>query len=301
MRKSRIVLIIILIPILTIAALLLLYPAFIIAKFNKDLVRVSTVQISIADEDINIGLDIAVRNEAPFHKLLDSISYTVNFDTFQFVKGALKLDSVRAGAEFDSILLPVVLNITILQNAVRKLQNKDSVDLIIEFVAHYQWPIVHKVDVPIKIVHRMPPPNPPEVKLLSVDIEKFSFNEPIVDVSLQIINKNSFSLTLKDLDVYLDFEGLFTGEVHHPKLIKIKANGNTTIDITAHVHELKTLKTVWQLLVVRKEINYNIKVKTKYIDESGKTEPIEINITTAGSVQTKSKKEKRKEARAARR
>jgi LEA14-like dessication related protein len=301
MRKLRIVLIAILIPILTIIAVLLLYPALIIAKFNKDLVRVSTVQISITDQDINIGLDIAVRNEAPFHKLLDSISYTVNFDTFQFVTGALKLDSVRAGAEFDSILLPVVLNITILQDAIRKLQNKDSIDLIIEFVAHYQWPIIHKVDVPIKIVRRMPPPNPPEIKLLSVDIEKFSFNEPIVDVSLQIINKNNFSLTVKDLEVYIDFEGLFTGEVHHLKLIKIKPNGNTTIDITAHVHELKTLKTVWQLLVLRNEINYNIKVKTKYVDESGKTEPIEVNITSAGSVQTKSKKEKRKEARAAKR
>ncbi len=279
--------------------MLLLYPAFIIAKFNKDLVRVSTVQISITDQDINIGLDIAVRNEAPFHKLLDSISYTVNFDTFQFVTGALKLDSVRAGAEFDSILLPVVLNITILQDAIQRLQNKDSIDLIIEFIAHYQWPIIHKVDVPIKIVRRMPAPNPPEIKLLSVDIEKFSFNEPIVDVSLQIINKNNFSLVVKDLEVYIDFEGLFTGEVHHPKLIKIKPNGNTTINITAYVHNLKTLKTVWQLMVLHKEINYSVLVKAKYVDKTNNAEPIEINITSAGSLQTKSKKEKRKEARAA--
>jgi LEA14-like dessication related protein len=298
MSKARVFLISIAVALIMLAAVLLLYPAYVIAKFNKDLVRVSTVQISLGDEDINIGLDIAVRNEAPFHKLLDSISYTVNFDTFQFVTGALKLDSVRTGVEFDSILLPVILNKAILQDAIKKLENKDSVDLIIEFIAHYQWPIIHKVDVPIRIVRRMPPPHPPEVKLLSIDIEKFSFNEPIVDVSLQIINHNNFSLTLKDLDAYIDFEGLFTGEVHHPELIKIKAKGNTTIDITAQVHELKTLKTVWQLLVMRNVVDFSMKINAKYVDESGDAEPIDINITSNGSVQTKSKKEKRKEARA---
>lgn len=297
MNKRRVILGIVLGVILAMLAGFLLYPAMIIAKFNKDLIRISTVQIDLGDEDINLGLDIAVRNEAPFHKLLDSISYTVNFDTFQFVTGALKLDSVRAGEAFDSILLPVTINKTILQNAIKKLQNKDSVDLIIEFVAHYQWPIIDKVDVPIRIVRRMPPPNPPEVKLLSVDVEKFSFNEPVVDVSLQLINKNDFSLTLKDLHLYIDFGDLFTAEVHHPKEIKIKAKGNTIIDITAQVHELKTLKTVWQLLVKRNEVDFSMRMKVKYVDESGEAEPIDINITTKGSVQTKSKKEKRKEAK----
>lgn len=273
----------------------LIYPTYIIAKFNKDLVKISTVQVDIGDEDINLGLDIAVRNEAPFHKLLDSISYTVNFDTFQFVFGALKLDSVRAGKQFDSILLPVIIDKSVLKNAISSLQDKDSVDLIITFVAHYQWPIIDKVDVPIQIVRRMPPPNPPEVKLLKVDVEKFSFNEPIVDVSLQLINHNNFSLTLKDLHLYIEFEDLFNGEVHHPKLIKIKPNDKTNIDVTAQVHELKALKTVWQFLVKRNEIDFNMIIKAKYVDDSGDEDPIALNITTSGSVQTKSKKEKRQE------
>lgn len=295
MSKHKIVLGIIVGIVVAILVVLLAYPAFIIGKFNKDLIKISTVQIDIGDEEINLGLDVAVMNEAPFHKLLDSISYTVNFDTFQFVFGALKLDSVREGEAFDSILLPVAIDKSVLKNAIDKLQNKDSVDLIIKFVAHYQWPIVDKVDVPIKIVRRMPPPNPPEVKLVNVDVEKFSFNEPIVDVSLQLTNKNNFSLSLKDLHLYIDFDELFNGEIHHPELIKIKANDITDIDVTAQVHELKALKTVWQLLVKRNEVNFNMRVKAKYIDESGEAEPIDLNITTSGSVQTKSRKEKRQE------
>ncbi len=281
---------------LTIVLLLLTfltYPVYIIAKFNKNLIQVSHIQIDLGDEHVNLGLDVAMRNDAPFHRLLDSISYTVNFDTFQFVMGALSLDSVRAGEAFDSILLPVTIYKSELKNAINTLKDKDSVDLIITFIAHYQWPIIDKVDVPIKIVRRMPPPNPPEIKLLSIDVEKFSFNEPIVDVSLQLINHNSFSLTLKDLHLYIDFHDLFTGEVHHPAMIKIKPKGKTTIDITAQVYELKALKTVWQLLVKRNEVDFTMLAKAKYIDETGASKPIDINITTKGSVQTKSRKERR--------
>lgn len=271
----------------------LLYPAIIISKLNKDLVQVSTVKVNIEDDFIDLRIDIAVMRETPFHKLLDSISYNVSFDTFQFVAGALRLDSVRVGDRFDSIEVPARIDFKKLKSAIQKLQNKDSVDLAINFIAHYQWPIIDKVDVPIKIVRRMPPPNPPEIKLLSIDVEKFSFNEPIVDVSLQLINHNSFSLTLKDLHLYIDFHDLFTGEVHHPAMIKIKPKGKTTIDITAQVYELKALKTVWQLLVKRNEVDFTMLAKAKYIDETGASKPIDINITTKGSVQTKSRKERR--------
>lgn len=295
MNNRRIVLLVILTVLTALLTAFLIYPTFIITKLNRNLVKITTVQVDIGDKDINLGLDIAVRNEAPFHKLLDSISYTVNFDTFQFVFGALKLDSVRAGEEFDSILLPVTIDKSALKNAINTLKDKDSVDLIITFIAHYQWPIIDKIDVPIEIVKHMPPPNPPEVKLLSVDVDKFSFNEPIVDVSLQLINHNNFSLTLKDIHLFIDFENLFNGEVHHPELIKIKPNGNTIIDISAQVHELKALRTVWQFLVKRNEVDFNMVVKAKYIDESGETEPINLNMTTSGNVQAKSKKEKRQE------
>lgn len=274
----------------------LLYPAILIARFNKDLVRVSTVQIDIGDQFIDLGIDIAVRRETPFHKLLDSISYTVSFDTFQFVKGALRLDSVRSGTEFDSIVLPARLDFKKLRHAIKTLQGKDSVDLSINFVAHYWWPIIDRVDVPLNIIRRMPPPNPPEVKLLNVDVEKFSFNEPIVDITLQLINENNFSLTLKDLHLHMNFEELFRAEIHHPKEINILAKDTTIINVTANVYELKAIKTVWQLMVKRIEISYNMHIKAKYIDQKGEADPIDITITNSGSVQTKSKKQKREEA-----
>jgi LEA14-like dessication related protein len=129
-----------------------------------------------------------------------------------------------------------------------------------------------------------------------VDVEKFSFNEPIVDISLQLTNENSFSLTLKDLHLYMNFEDLFRAEIHHPKEIRILANDITIINVTANVYELKALKTVWQLMVKRNEIDYNMRVKAKYIDETGEAEPINITVTNSGSVQTKSKKTKREEA-----
>ncbi|CAN5412606.1 hypothetical protein BH09BAC1_BH09BAC1_15340 [soil metagenome] len=296
MKKRRIVLGIVFTFLITLLLVFLVYPAFIIARFNKDLVRVSTIQVALQDKTIDLGLDIAIRREAPFHKLLDSISYTVSFDTFQFVSGAVDLDSVRSGDIFDSILLPVIIDKLVLKKAVETLKGKDSVDLTIKFVAHYQWPIIDKVDVPIEIVRRMPPPNPPEIKLVGVDVEKFSFNEPIVDISLQLINKNAFSLTLSDIHIYADFGEYFTAEVHHPTKIHVKAKDVTDIEVTAEVHELKALKTVWSLMVSRKEVPYSIKVIAKYIDEKGEAQPIDITVTTAGVIQTKSKKDKREEA-----
>ncbi len=296
MNKRRVVLGIVFSVLIILLLVFLVYPAMIIARFNTDLVRVSTIQVELQDKTINLGLDIAIRREAPFHKLLDSISYTVSFDTFQFVTGAVKMDSVRPGIEFDSILLPVVIDKSTLKRAIKTLEGKDSVDLTIKFVAHYRWPIIDRVDVPIEIVRRMPPPNPPEIKLVSVDVEKFSFNEPIVDITLQLINENSFSLVLEDVYLFADFGEYFTAEVNHPEKIYIKAKNITVIDLTAEVHQLKTLKTVWALMVSRKEVPYSIRVRANYIDETGKSEPINITVTTAGVVQTKSKKEKREES-----
>lgn len=295
MNKRRVILGIFFGIIMALLAGFLLYPAIIIGRFNKDLIHVSTIHVDIGESNIDLGIDIVVRREAPFHKLLDSISYTVNFDTFQFVSGSTRLDSVRGGADFDSILLPVTIDMAILKDAINTLKGKDSTNLIIRFVAHYQWPIIDKVDVPIEIVRRMPPPNPPEVKLLSIDIEKFSFSEPIVDVSLQLINKNPFSVKIKDLRLYMEFENLFNAEINHPKIIHIKPKDVSNINVRVQVHELKTLKTVWTLLVRRNEVDYNMRMRAKIITEDGSAEPIDVTLTTSGSVQTKSRKEKRQD------
>ncbi len=293
MSKRRIILGIIFGVVLGVLAVFLLYPAIIIAKFNKDLIRVSTVQVNLGEKNIDLGIDIAIRKEAPFHRLLDSISYTVNFDTFQFVTGAIRLDSVRTGEEFDSILLPASIDKTVLRTAIRTLKGQDSTSLIIRFVAHYQWPIVDRIDVPIEVVRRMPPPDPPEVKLLNVDVAKFSFNDPIVDVTLQLTNNNAFELTLKDLHLYMEFEDLFKGEIHHPETIHIKPKDITIIDVTAEVHELKALRTIWQLLVKRNEVGFDMRILAKFVDAEGKADPIDITVTSKGKVQTKSKKEKK--------
>lgn len=263
-----------------------LYPAIIIAKFNDHLLNVSHIDIDIdtEKEEVAMYLEIAIRKETPFHKLLDSISYTVNFDTFQFVQGATGFNNVRQGPSFDSLTLPVLLDLTTLQSAIKKLQNKDTTSLEIRFVAHYDWPIVNNVAVPIKVVRRMPPPNPPEVELVNVDIEKFSFNEPIIDVTLNLINKNNFELILDDLFAYMKLEDLFESEVHHPEVLKIKSNATSRIDLTVKVSELKAIKTAWKLLITKKEVRFDMHVTGKYLDERSDPDPIDLDVTTSGTI-----------------
>ncbi|CAN5412466.1 hypothetical protein BH09BAC1_BH09BAC1_15320 [soil metagenome] len=270
--------------ILAILLVLVLYPAIIISKFSDDLVKVSHVDINIADGEIDMKVDLAIRNEAPFYKLLDSISYTVSFDTFQFVSGAKNTDKVRQGEEFDSLMLPVLLDLETMQTAIKKLQDKDSTSLEIHFVAHYDWPIVGKVNVPVNVVHRMPPPNPPEVELADISIEKFSFNDPVIDLKLKVINENSFSLILKDVHVYLKMEDLFEGEVHHPETLHIKAKDESMVDLTVQIHELKALKSAWQFLISKPDVNFNMHLTGKYLAEKGDPDPINLDVATTGSI-----------------
>lgn len=286
MKKRRVIIGAVVGVILALIIGFLLYPAIIIAKFNEDLIDISHIDIHIdtEKEEITMDLEMGVRKETPFYKLLDSISYTVNFDTFQFVTGATNFDSVRQGDAYDSLMLPVVLDLKTLQNAIKTLQGKDTTSLEIRFVAHYHWPIVNKVDVPIKVVRRMPPPNPPEVELVNVDIQKFSFNDPIIDVTLDLINENNFELILEDLYVYMKLEDLFESEVHHPEVLKIKANDTSRIGLTVNIQELKAIKTAWQMLVVKKELGFNMHIKGKYLDERGDPDPIDLNVTSTGTI-----------------
>jgi len=286
MKKRRVIFGVIISVLLALIVGFFLYPAIIIAKFNQELVNVSHVDIDIDTdkEEVAINLELAIMQETPFHKLLDSISYTVNFDTFQFVTGASNFDDVREGEAFDSLTLPVLLDMNTLQDAIKTLEDKDTTQLEIRFVAHYDWPIVGDVDVPIKVVRRMPPPNPPEVELVNVDIVKFSFNEPIIDVTLDLINENSFELTLKDLYVFMKMEDYFETEIHHPELLKIKANDTTRIDLTVEVSELKAIKTVWSLIIVKKEVGFNMHVTGKYLDERGDPDPIDLDVNTTGTI-----------------
>ncbi len=286
MKKRRVIIGSIVAVILALAIGFFLYPAIIIAKFNEDLLNVSHIKIDIdtEKEEVAMNLEIAIRKETPFYKLLDSISYTVNFDTFQFVQGATGFNNVRQGESFDSLNLPVVLDLNTLQDAIKKLQGKDTTSLEIRFIAHYDWPIVNNVEVPIKVVRRMPPPNPPEIELVNVDIKKFSFNDPIIDVTIDLINENSFELTLKDLYVYLTLEDLFESEVNHPEIIKIKAEDTSRIDLTVKVHELKAIKTAWNLLVTKKELGFNMHIKGKYLDGRSDPDPIDLDVTSSGTI-----------------
>ncbi|CAN5412553.1 hypothetical protein BH09BAC1_BH09BAC1_15330 [soil metagenome] len=270
---------------------LIVYPIAIIAKFDTDLVRISHVQVEMGKENIDIAMDLAVRKQAPFHALLDSISYTVSLDTYLIVKGANNFDSVRKGDDFDSLLLPVSFKQKTLFTALDALGHKDSTVMITKFTAHYDWPIVGRLDVPIEITYRMKPPVIPEIQLEDIDIEKFSFDEPVVNVTVLLINKNDFALTLKDLDLHMQFEDMFNGDVLSPGLLRIEANDTSTITITAKIHELKPVKAIWQFLVVKNQVDFVLKAKTQYIDESGKLDPIDLNINTTGSVKVKSRKE----------
>ncbi len=276
---------------LAILAALILYPAIIIAKFETDLIRIANVDVAIGKENIDISTDLAVRKQTPLHALLDSISYTVSFDTFQFVKGANNFNKVRKGDEFDSINIPVTIATKTLFTALESLKGHDSTELITRFTAHYHWPIVGRVDIPMEVTMRMRPPVVPQIKLVALDVQKFSFDEPVIDVTLRLINENDFGMAIKDLSLYMDFEDLFNGDILHPGVLEIDPMDTMEMTITAKIRELKPVKALWQILVKRDTINFDMKAQMVYLDETGRFDPIDINIDTEGSMRIKKRYE----------
>ncbi len=236
---------------------------------------ISQVFITIQPDTILLKIRVVVPHNRLAEWLLDSLRYTVSFDTIEFSSGIKEFGDEIADTIID---LPLSMDREILFSTIQKMQVKDSTYLNIQLEPYLRLPGRRENKFSYTINQQISVPIPPEVSLHDISFEKIRINDLEMSAVLQLINLNRFEFILLSGTINLDFPGLFDGVIAITEPVHLKSEDTTFIETSIELGEVKYVRTAWNFVFKKDNMDYNFdgKLNVSMVEEPQDT--IEVFI-----------------------
>lgn len=204
-------------------------PDKILSKIGPD---VENVSFTKSDDNVN-NISIVFRNKF-LPVSLDSLFMEVKFDEKEVVKIA-KSDTVKIESNsVDTLILPSKIDykeiFKIIQEANK--QKKDSLKLNYKGFIFYNFPIIGDTRIPVDKQFKFKTPNPPEIELERIKIEKVDLPKINLLLTVKIKNNEDINLEINSMDYsFLLGDSIIVSKGSKKNSIVIEGKKSTTTNI----------------------------------------------------------------------
>lgn len=246
---------------------------------------INRVYITLHPDSIFLKIRTVVPGNGLANRLLDSMRYSVSFDTVEFASATKYFGNEVADTFID---LPLGMDKEVLFSTIKKLQVKDSTYLNIKLEPFVNMPGKGNKKIPFTINKRMRVPIPPQVTIEDIDLEKLRLHEIELNAALQVINPNPFEFIIHGGALQVDFIELFDAALVISEPVHLKNADTTSIKSNLELGEIKVARTVWNYAFKKEELQYRIygKIYISTVDEPNDT----IDVILKSEKNTFSKK-----------
>lgn len=221
--------------ILFMGMLFIFKPIFWLKIVNPIKYEVVSVETKISDEKLDLNLGIILNKDYFLDVILDSIHYEIKMDSTKFSEGKKIFNKDYNFEENDTLFLPLTIDLKTIKNIIKTAQT-DSLILELNFNNFIELPITGQSSLPIKIQKKIPTPNPPKIKVLSVEKKLLKLHDAIYEIQFEISNPNHYEINIQQFNATLNYPDLFTGKIKCNEAIivlprsSVKTKGEINID-----------------------------------------------------------------------
>lgn len=229
------------------------------AELQKPTAKIQDVKITgISFQDVTLQFDMAVSNPNPIGLNSSGLDYALSLEGSEFISVNDPNRNIAISSLGSSMVsLPITLNYEGAYKLISGLRNKESLNYGLAAGLFFDLPVIGQIRVPVSYEGVVPVPKLPEIKLSSIKLDSLSLTKAKIDIGMNILNPNSFSLNALNLDYQVDIAGagLINGTMEQSEVLSGKST-NLTLPI-----ELSFLESGMALYRVLKSGSSEVTVK----------------------------------------
>ncbi|KAH7681179.1 LEA14-like protein [Dioscorea alata] len=248
--------------------------------FGKPTVEVTGIHITqISLEKVEFVVDILVTNPTPLPIPLTDINYSVESDGRKLVSGLIPDAGTIHGHGSETVKIPVTLIFNDIKNILLDVRPGSIIPykLKVEFIVDI--PVFGKLTLPLEKTGEIPIPCKPDIDLVKISFDKFTFEETVATLHLKLENKNDFELGLTGLDCEIWLSDMNIGSVELKKSEKIEKHGTGSVEIPISFRPKDFGTSLWNM-ISGKGIGYTLK---GYLYVDSPFGPMKLPIGKVGS------------------
>ncbi|XP_058081225.1 desiccation-related protein At2g46140-like [Magnolia sinica] len=207
-------------------------------------VHISSINLKQAD----LVIDILITNPNPIPIPLVDINYLVESDGRKLVSGLIPDAGTVHAHGSETVKVPVTLIYSDIKNTYNEIKSgsvipyRVKVDLIVDL------PVIGNITLPLEKKGEIPIPYKPDVDLMKIKLDKFSFEETSATLHLKLDNKNDFDLGLNSLEYEVWLGELNIGGARLPKSAKIDKTGYANIELPISFRPNDFGSALWDII-----------------------------------------------------
>jgi len=226
-------------------------------KTSKPTVNVENVRlVNLSFSDVDLAFDIKVKNNNPFGINIAGLDYDLKINDASFLKGNNE-DRLAIAASAESMVqIPLSLNFKNLYDTFSALANQDSSNYELQTTLYFDLPIIGRTPIAISKSGHVPLVKLPSIQIASLKLKKIALTNANLELKLDVVNPNAFSLLLNRLTYDFSINGMNWARGVTEKQMNVNQKGLSSLTIPINLDIMKMGTTVYQLLQGNKELNY---------------------------------------------
>lgn len=217
--------------------------------FGKPTAALAAIRIpSINLQKVDIVVDFLIKNPNPVPIPLIDISYLIESDGRRLISGLIPdSGTIRAHGE-EIVKIPVTLIYDDIKRTYADIKPGSIIPYNIKVELIFDVPVFGRITIPLEKTGEIPIPYKPEVEIEKIRFEKFSFEETVAILHLQLDNKNDFDLGLNELEYEVWLSDVSIGGADLVKTANIIKNGITYIEIPVTFRPKDFGSVLWDMI-----------------------------------------------------
>lgn len=232
--------------------------------------KVAEVTIkSFSRPETELIVDLMMNNMLPADITADSLSYKIYIGNSKVVEDRYKETISLTRGDSAKISLPVrILNADLIRT-LRSLEsgNADSVTYTMDLKFYSKT--IFKKNFEYSLSKKLPLLYQPEVSVSDFNIGSLNFKEAVINLKVNILNKNNFAVKLKDVAYEFSIEDGKWVKGTLPGVIDIKKEGVTSLDLPVSFSIKDFSKTAFDLLKDPANLRYKLGFSCMIVSENG--------------------------------
>ena len=208
-------------------------------------------------QQIDLALDIAIKNSYPFGVTLPGFDYDLQINDHSFLKGDQSLQQTIEAYDTSSIRIPLTIQFIDLYETITSLNSSDRSKFSIEGGITINAPIIGNFRIPFKKEGELPLLKMPTFKIHSLRLNKLTLSRADLSLTIKMDNPNAFFMLFKDMFYQLTINKQRWAYGSADKEVRINEKGEAVLSIPIRLNLFDMGKTVYSLLTSRKPLQYD--------------------------------------------
>ncbi|KAK9285050.1 hypothetical protein L1049_024234 [Liquidambar formosana] len=217
--------------------------------FGKPTADVTTIQIASIDlKTAELVADVLVKNPNPIPIPLVDIKYLIESNDRKLVHGLIPDAGTIHAHGSETIKIPLTITYDDIKETYDDIEPGTVIPYKVRVELITNVPVIGKITLPIEKQGEMPIPYKPDVDLVKIKFNDFSFEETSATLCLKFDNKNEFDLGLNALDYEVWLADVSIGSAKLAKLAKIEKKGQGVIEIPISFRPKDFGSALWDVI-----------------------------------------------------